>query len=109
MLEAAAEPTEFPTSVINKTMAVTVATPSMNVSHTISPDSSTLTNEQSTTRKLTDMRDLGLSGDLDSDGGEPTTHPLQDLVDDQLGGRSSSSSRVEHHPHPSQTDDQPTE
>jgi hypothetical protein len=55
---------------------------------------------------LTDVGNLGLSGDLNTGGGKPTSHTLQDLVDDQLGGRSSSTTRVQHHPDTSETDQQ---
>jgi len=58
---------------------------------------------------LTNVRHLRLSSHLDGNGSETTTHPLQDLVDNQLGGRTTGSTRVQHHPDTGQTDDKTTE
>lgn len=52
------------------------------------------------------MGNLGLGSNLDTGGGEPTSHALQDLVDDQLGGRSSSTTGVQHHADTSETNQQ---
>ena len=102
-----AEPTEFPTSVINKTMAVTVATP---VARKKDDQLIELVDSgPGRYRVLTNVGNLGLSGDLNGGSGETTSHSLQDLVDDQLGGRSSSTTRVQHHADTSETDYQSAE